>query len=654
MATWESKFTLPGTSAQIYGVMEVNVASQNIATNSSVVNWEYRLEERSSGTSPYRAYHDCAASVSLEGVVVYSSSSLDYNFSAAYATISVASGSYTIAHWADGTRTFPVSGAYDGKSPIGTSTAGGDMVLPTIPRASWSSFSTYNFNAGTPITVYTNRASSGFTHTIEYSFAGWGWNTAGTGVADSLTFTPPLSLVSLIPGNVEGGLTIRTTTYSGGTLIGVTTATVTMKVPSAVLPTFTTVTHSEAVPAVAVGAGAYVQGLSKYNLEITGAAGAYGSWITGYQISVAGQTINAVSGVTPDPIASSGTVNIIATVTDSRGRSVARTVATTVLPYAAPVLNAPTLFRRAALATGALDPQTGQAIRVDLNFSISSLVVGGTQKNYTSYQVLVREKGTPTWTFVSASTPGGTSFNGFNYWGTYGLQKSWEIQAIVSDKFSTVVTTGVIAVAEIFMHWGGVGQGLGVGKFWERGGLDVKGQIYQNDGAKVLDEGNGPRGVVFWAESLSGPDDLLGPGARIGVNEIAFTPQAGRLYEVTWHPLMVHGSIGGWDSQPANISTYITVRTDGSKPLKGDAYWARTSGRTTDAYWYTFPDVTRIFSVSTTPAQPMRFLGNFYCEYISSGSMTIGYAGGPQWWRITDIGPKTATTGNALTYNNGS
>lgn len=81
------------------------------------------------------------------------------------------------------------------------------------------------------------------------------------------------------------------------------------------------------------------------------------------------------------------------------------------------------------------------------------------------------------------------------------------------------------------MHW--AEDGLGIGKFWERGAVDIKGQAYQNDGNKILDE-------TFFAtsaETIAGVEDdlavtpsslaaLTGTTARRGLVELATLTEA--------------------------------------------------------------------------------------------------------------------------------
>jgi len=132
MAIFAGGFTTPGTSAVINLVLQVDVAGQSIANNTTTLNWQLRMEKGAAGT-PFRNYHDAAANAYVNGLVL-SVGGMDYNFPAGPQTIVVSSGSTVVGHNADGTKTIGVSAAYDGKNPIGTASLSNVLVLPTIPR----------------------------------------------------------------------------------------------------------------------------------------------------------------------------------------------------------------------------------------------------------------------------------------------------------------------------------------------------------------------------------------------------------------------------------------------------------------------------------------------------------------------------------------
>lgn len=465
MTTWNT--TTPGGYTL---QLEINVASQSIANNTSTLNYALRIL---GGGSTQNDFNNNTSTANVKIGTGTDSWSGTYNMSNK-SSWTVISGSTTRTHKADGTLSLAVSGTFnDAGSGIGDdSVSDADFDLPTIPRASNPSFSDGSIEAGQSTIISTNRASTAFTHDITYKF-GTASGTVANDVGASYTWTPPLSILSGIPNAVSGTATLTTKTYNGTTLVGSHTDTITISAPASVVPTLTDITITEANAAVTAAAiGGFVQNQSKLALGIVGAAGIYGSTITNYHISAAGQSINAVSGTTPGAIDTSGTVSIIATITDSRGRTASRTETITVLPWAAPKINTFSLQR--ASSTGVVTEQ-GTYVRININATISALTVG-TQKNTGTIKVWSRLRGATTWTDKGSTAISGTTYNGYVLVSPYPIESSYEFKIDATDKFATSSATGTTATSTIFMHW--ADAGMGVGKFWEAGTLDVAGEMW--------------------------------------------------------------------------------------------------------------------------------------------------------------------------------
>lgn len=467
------------TSIQHYTLRFVLDFTQNISGNYSDVTWNLYLD-KPAGNSDWSTWQS-QWSVDIGGNGTGGYVTIDFR---QYSTLWMGTGTTRIYHDAAGNPPagMTVSAAFsESHALIGNASTSGPYNLPAIPRASMATFDHTSIDAGQVLTIYTNRASTAFTHTVKYTF-GPQSGTILTGVTDQVQWIPPLSLLTAIPNSTAGGIVITTDTYNGSTLIGTTTNSLTITVPTSVVPTFTTVTNSENNTAVSTTVGQYVQNLSKLNLAITGASGAYGSTISTFQITAAGQTINASSGVT-GTIASSGTVPIVGTVTDSRGRTASKTVNITVLAYAGPNIIGYTVQR--ATSAGVVDAN-GTYIRIDLNAAVPTLKNGATEKNALTYSISTRLRGATSWTAKSTNVaPGGIAFNSYVLVSPYAVETAWEVLVSVSDKFNTASVQSTVSTAAIFMHWASTGMGLG--KFWERGGLDVYGPIYGNNGMQVLD-----------------------------------------------------------------------------------------------------------------------------------------------------------------------
>ncbi|MFD5864350.1 DUF859 family phage minor structural protein [Agromyces sp. NPDC127015] len=450
--------------------LTVTQSSQSVANNTSVVAYSLQII-RPSGQADWSSDPSSWAT-NIGGSANSGSKSYDFG---SYSVLTLTSGTKTITHNADGTKSISVSGSFsDAGGQIGSaSIPAKTFTLTTIPRASNPTMSASAVDAGDPITVETHRASSSFTHTITYKIGSLTGTIATKTTAADVAWTPPLSLCAAIPAATSGTCTITVETFSGSTSLGKDTTSFTLRVPSSVVPDFSTISHSEAVASVAAQVGAYVKGLTKLTLTIGGEAGAYGSTITARKITVAGQTINADSGTTPSPINQSGTVTVTGTVTDSRGRTRTKTISVTVLNWAAPTVSQATM-RRAAV--GGTPQNDGTTIRVDLGCAVTSLNNGG-EKNSLTYRLYVRERGTTTWTLAAGpTTPAGVSYSGMLLASSYAIEDSWEVRVDVSDKFATTTVQGTVATAAIDVHFD-AGVGVGIGKFREEGMLDVAGSV---------------------------------------------------------------------------------------------------------------------------------------------------------------------------------
>lgn len=192
--------------------------SQSIANNSSVVGWHLQLV--TSGGS-------ISSSASKSWNVTVNGSNYSGTCTIGVGTNStktLASGSTTIGHNADGTKSFSFSFSlqfdinYSGVGWIGTKSGSGSGTLSTIPRT--SSVSSTNANIGENITISINRASSSFTHTLTYSFGNLSGTIASKTSSTSVSWTLPTSFYAQIPNSRSGWGRIICDTYSGSTKIG--------------------------------------------------------------------------------------------------------------------------------------------------------------------------------------------------------------------------------------------------------------------------------------------------------------------------------------------------------------------------------------------------------------------------------------------------
>ncbi|WP_028042112.1 DUF859 family phage minor structural protein [Candidatus Stoquefichus massiliensis] len=316
-------------------------SSVDVSNNKSTISWKLYLN--------WNASLNFSASKSWSVNVNGSSYSGNYTGGASGSSgkKQIASGSTTIGHNADGTKSFSVSSTFNIKitwsgSSLSSMSLSGSQTLDTIPRA--SSFGTISGNTiGSAMTININRASSSFTHQLWYSFGNLSWQGIASGVGTSTTWTVPWALANQIPNATSGTGTLILRTFNGSTQIGEDKyINFTVNLPASAIPTFNfgATKIDNGVPS---GFGIYVERYSKVKLDITSAAGIYGSTIRSYNISGAGFSSGANSA-TFGPFVSDGnhttfTLTFTATVTDSRGRSTSKDVTITIYDYESPSLS---------------------------------------------------------------------------------------------------------------------------------------------------------------------------------------------------------------------------------------------------------------------------------------------------------------------------
>ncbi len=440
------------TTGSSYGrsvTLSWSLTSQSVTNNTSTIKWTITGSGSASGyviSGGFKA--------TINGTTVYSTStSTRINL---YNGTTVASGSLTIAHNTDGTKSFSLyieAGVYTYAVNV---SASGTHTLTTIPRASSVSATSVNLASASTITI--SRASSAFTHTLSYTFGSTSGTIASKTSSTSVSWTPPLSLASQIPNAVSGTCTITCDTYSGSTKVGSKTCTLTLTVPSTVKPTLTSITATRVDGDVPSSWGIYVQSKSKATLTINGASGIYGSTISSYSITGGGYTSTA-SSFTTGYLTTSGTITFTAKVTDSRGRtSDAATVSIIVIAYSAPAFSS--YLSQRANSSGTVSDD-GTYIRAQVSYSYSSC----SSKNSVTRATYYKKSSATSWTNASKSFSSGTAFTFGN--GTISIESSYDIKYQISDAFTTITIIDTVSTAAVLMDFKAGGKGIAIGKVSE-------------------------------------------------------------------------------------------------------------------------------------------------------------------------------------------
>ena len=470
MAEYTKTLSGGSASSQYRIRMVVTESNVNINNNTSVVNVTAYLDKLSG--SGYYSSDGKPWNIKIDGSTV-ASGNKTYDFRN-YKTLTLGSGSKTITHNSDGSKSVAVSAYFSSSPYLGSATVSATFNLTTIARASSISSITGGTELNQQVTVNISRKSTSFTHKVEYSYAGSSYNTVSTNAPDSYSFTPPISLASYVPNSTSGTLTVRVTTYNGSTQIGsAVTATKTLNVPASVVPTMGTPSVTRIDNGVPSGWGVYVQSFSKATVSMTGVAGAYGSTIRSYSITGGGLNANT-SSATTGVLSTSGTITFTCTVIDSRGRSVSKPASINVIAYSPPSLS---LVAERSDSSGTPNASAGTCAKVTATFSFAS--VSG-KNSITSKSCSCNGQ---TNTSFASGTPFVLNAN-------LSIGASYTVTATITDALgrSSGPITVSISSAKRIMNVKANKNGMGIGKFAEKDGyLELGWDLQLKSGNIALD-----------------------------------------------------------------------------------------------------------------------------------------------------------------------
>lgn len=328
---------------------------------------------------------------------------------------------------------------------------------------------------GSAITINITQYSETFTHSLWYSFGSKTWQGIASGVKTSQNFTPPLSLCSEIPNATSGQMTLILRTYEGNNQIGSDVyQTINVKVPQKVIPTIGDITATELVSDINTKAGVFIQGLSKLKISINNAKGTYGSTIKAYKLSFDGNSYSKqISEI--GYIAGSGKIKATAEVTDSRGRkSDPFELEINVVAYSPPKFSKTPSAERQDSATDVLVNASGVA---------TSIKNGNTEKNFLKLYILYKKTSSSYFPSISDTylvDTTGLSFSDITkILSNIDVRSSYDIRVLLVDNFKQTYWDLELGTEIVVGDLNPLGWGIG--KYHEKGMLDVAGDIYMND-----------------------------------------------------------------------------------------------------------------------------------------------------------------------------
>ena len=414
-------------------------SSQSVANNTSTIYWTVKS---AGGTGNSYSYVMAGpVTVNIAGVTVFSRSDrFEMHVGA-----TLGSGSFTLTHNTDGTKSFSAwAEAAIYTYAVSSTKYGYSVDLPQIPRA--SSISVSGNTMGSQLTINISKASSSFTHTLTWQFGNQTGTIASQTSNPSIAWTPPISLASQIPNKTSGNGTISCTTYNGKTKIGQKSINFTLKVPSNIVPSISSFVASIASTKPA-NCGLYVKNHSTVRWDVS-ASGAYGSTITKCVIS--GQNLSYTSTKSSNSYSATSSTLTIAgkktykvTVTDSRGRTASKTSDIIIEDYNPPVITSISSFR--SDEKGNLNG-SGEHITHQLTSSFYTL----NRKNKIKIEVFSKESSEPT--YSNSVTIKDDSNKTVSYTYTYPTDVSFSVNSTYD--FKIVISDSVGKSATVYTHVG--------------------------------------------------------------------------------------------------------------------------------------------------------------------------------------------------------
>lgn len=438
-------------------LLDVSEKSYSIENNTSQVEWWVGIRSNTAYHNHYGLSETYV--VNINGTVVHNAVHTPTVNSGA--TVWVASGTTTVSHNADGSKSISVSASFNnadrGTYLPTTGSCSGSLKLTTIPRATTPSIDKPSLDCGGVIKISGTSASSNFSHKVYVTWNGTkkqiGTIASGT-TTPSFSYTIPTDWEKNIPDSTSGIATFTLETISGSTSVGSKTVNATIKVRSGVVPSIGTVSISD-TNSICAGIGQYVQSQSKLKFSIA-TSGNQGSTITSVSTKFNDQTYSG-STFTTQAIQNSGTLSYTITVTDSRGRTATKSGSINVVAYNPPSLT--NVSAKRANSSYAVDESNGTYALLHFKVGFTSL----SNKNVTSFYIQYRASGASSWTKVNSWANNYTLEQDYKAGNLFtSTTTTYEIAFGVKDKFMSDYSWQIVTVTPTYalINFGKDGKSL--------------------------------------------------------------------------------------------------------------------------------------------------------------------------------------------------
>lgn len=438
-------------------LLDVSEKSYSIENNTSQVEWRVGIRSNTAYHNHYGLSETYV--VNINGTVVHNAVHTPTVNSGA--TVWVASGTTTVSHNADGSKSISVSASFNnadrGTYLPTTGSCSGSLKLTTIPRATTPSIDKPSLDCGSAIKISGTSASSNFSHKVYVTWNGTktqiGTIASGT-TTPSFSYTIPTDWEKNIPDSTSGIATFTLETISGSTSVGSKTVNATIKVRSGVVPNIGTVSISD-TNSICAGIGQYVQSQSNLKFSIA-TSGNQGSTITSVSTKFNGQTYSG-STFTTQAIQDSGTLTYTITVTDSRGRTATKSGSVSVVAYNPPSLT--NVSAKRANSGYAVDESSGTYALLHFKVGFTSL----SNKNVTSFYIQYRASGASSWTKINSWDNNYTLEQDYKADNLFtSTTTTYEIAFGVKDKFMSDYSWQIVTVTPTYalINFGKDGKSL--------------------------------------------------------------------------------------------------------------------------------------------------------------------------------------------------
>lgn len=356
--------------------------------------------------------------------------------------------------------------------------------IPKIPRVSGAGVTSSSLAMGSVQVIKINRQTTAYTHKLYYKFHNQSnWTEINTGNAnginaDTYNWTTP-NLASLIPNATGASCQVMVRTMSGSTIIGDSTTSFTLTVPTTYVPSISTITIAEGGSAVPSSYGMFVQSKSLLKVTIS-ASGHSKSTIKTYRIEVDGKSYSGSSNVlTTNIINGSGTLSLKATVTDSRGRTATKTQNVSITAYSAPSISTFSAVRCTSNGTASDD---GTYVKFSFKFAITALG----NKNSRSFKLQVYANNA--WSDLKSITDSYGTESTFITTTTYSVDNTYRFRAYCADYFSNATVERNVDPSFSLIDLGNDGKSIAFGGVADDNGtfhskIPSRLKLYRHDGS---------------------------------------------------------------------------------------------------------------------------------------------------------------------------